>query len=96
VGPGAGLLCGQLFLRLRRKPVRWHSEVVTGGAAQRNVINGAVRAREGKAFRDLGGDAAIWARYGNEQCSNLPLYCAAFAIADSFETPADAYAEISE
>jgi hypothetical protein len=32
---------------------------VASGAAQRDMINGAVCARERKAFRDLGRDAAI-------------------------------------
>jgi hypothetical protein len=59
---GAGLLPGQLFLRLRRQPVHRHPEVVTSGAAQRGMLNRAVRAREREALRDLGGDAAIGAR----------------------------------
>jgi hypothetical protein len=39
-----------------------HPEVVTSGAAQRGMLNRAVRAREREALRDLGGDAAIGAR----------------------------------
>src|SRR5262249_50630721 len=40
----AGVLDGQLFLPLRRERVHGHAEMVTGDAAQRDVINRAVGA----------------------------------------------------
>ena len=61
--PAAGLLHRQLLLRGRRQPVHRHPEVVASGAAQRDMPNLALSARERKALRDLGGDAAVGARY---------------------------------
>jgi hypothetical protein len=51
------------------QPVRCHPEAVARGAAHHDVIDGAVRAGEGKAFGDLGRDIAVRARYDGQHRS---------------------------
>jgi hypothetical protein len=66
---GCWFACGQPVPLMGWQPVRRHPEAVTRGAAHHDVIDGAVRAGEGKAFGDLGRDGAVRARYGGQHCS---------------------------
>ena len=62
-GLHAGFPPGQLFLRWRWQAVHRPPELVTSGAIQRDMLIGAVCARDREALRDLSGDAAIGACY---------------------------------
>ena len=56
-----GVPPGQLLLRLCRQAVYRYPGVVTSGAAQRDMLFGAVCARETETLRDLSGGAALGA-----------------------------------
>jgi hypothetical protein len=73
-GPSGGGLPRGLRLQLHgRQPVRRHPEVMAAGAAQHDVIDRAVRARQPEAFGDLGRDAAVRARYEDLHGCYLPV-----------------------
>jgi hypothetical protein len=72
-GPSGGWPPRDLLSLLGRQQVRCHPEVVARRAVHDDVLDGAFRAGEGKAFGDFGRVAAVGAHYDGLHVSHLWL-----------------------